>query len=57
MTYSSGSTILEGDYNTFATDVNTIWGTGSGGDGYGQTNTVAAVSQGATITATQWQHC
>ena len=54
MTYSSGSTILEGDYNNFATDVNTIWGTGSVGDGYGQTNTIAAVSQGATITATQW---
>ena len=54
MTYSAGSTILDDDYNTFANQVNTVWGTGSGDDGYGQTNTISTVSAGSTITATQW---
>jgi len=66
MAYSSGSTILDDDYNIFATgnaagtgdnntaNINTVLGTGTGDKGYGQTNTVSAVSAGATITATQW---
>jgi len=66
MTYSSGSVILDDDYNIFATgnaagsgdntvaNINTVWGSGTGDKGYGQTSTVAAVSAGATITATQW---
>jgi len=54
MAYSSGDLILDDHYNGFATDTNTIWGTGSGTSGYGQTNTVSSVSAGATITATQW---
>jgi hypothetical protein len=66
MTYSSGSTILDDDYNIFATgnaagtgdntvaNINTVWGTGTGDKGYGQTTTVSPVSAGATITATQW---
>lgn len=70
MTYSTGSTIIDDDYNIFATgnaagtgddtvaNINTIWG--STGDGayynynYGQTSTVSPVSAGNTITATQW---
>ena len=66
MAYSAGDTILDDEYNTFATgnaagtgdtsaaSINTIWGDGTGDAGYGQTNTVAAVSAGSTITATQW---
>ena len=54
MAYSTGSTILDDDYNGFATNVNTIWGAGSGSSGYGQATTVSAVAPGNTITATQW---
>lgn len=66
MAYSSGSVILDDDYNIFATgnaagtgdndtaNINTVWGSGSGEKGYGQSDTVSAVSAGSTITATQW---
>ena len=66
MAYSQGSVILDDDYNIFATgnaagsgddntaNINTVWGAGTGDKGYGQTNTVSAVSAGSTITATQW---
>ena len=54
MAYSAGSTILDDDYNGFAGDVNSTWGTGSSDEGYGQTNTISTVSAGTTITATQW---
>lgn len=51
MTYSSGSTILAADYNTFVTAAtNSLNGVGNT---YGQTP-VAAASAGGTITATQW---
>ena len=53
MTYSAGNTILDDDYNGFKDDVNGTLGTGSTTQGYGQ-STVAAVSAGSTITATQW---
>lgn len=66
MAYSSGSTILDDDYNIFATgnasgtgddntpNVNTVWGSGTGNKGYGQSSTVSIVSAGTTVTATQW---
>ena len=66
MAYSSGSVILDDDYNIFATgnaagtgdndtaNLNTVLGTGTGDKGYGQSNTISAVSAGSTITATQW---
>jgi hypothetical protein len=66
MAYSTGSTIIDDDYNIFATgnaagtgnnavaNINTVWGTGTTTRGYGQTNTVTPVSAGNTITATQW---
>jgi len=66
MAYSAGDTILDDEYNTFATgnaagtgdtgaaSINTIWGTGTGDAGYGQSNVVAAVAAGNSITATQW---
>ena len=66
MGYSSGDAILDDEYNTFATgntagtgdtgaaSINTIWGSGTGDAGYGQSNVVSAVSAGSSITATQW---
>ena len=54
MTYSSGGTIAATDYNTRATDVNNIWGTGSGANGYGQSTTLSAVSAAGTVTASNW---
>ena len=68
MAYQAGDPILDDEYNTFATgnaagtgdngtaNLNTLWGTGTGDYGYGETGSViAAVSAGATITATQWE--
>ena len=55
MTYSSGGLIQATDYNTTATSINTLWGTGSGSSGYGQTNTLSALTGGTDIvSATQW---
>ena len=54
MTYSTGSVILATDYNSFATSVNGLWGTGSGTSGYGQSTTISSVSATNTVTATQW---
>ena len=54
MAYTSGSTILDDEYNNFANDVNTVLGAGSGSFGYGQSSTISTVSPGAVITATQW---
>lgn len=59
MTYSSGGLIEDVDYNGFANNtaganVNSIWGVGSGDSGYGQSTTLATVSDGTDVTATQW---
>ncbi len=58
MAYSAGDTILDDEYNNFANDatnnINGIWGNGTGDKGYGQTNTISAVSAGGAITAAQW---
>lgn len=53
MTYSSGGLIQASDYNTFAGQVNNIWGTGATDSGWGQT-AISAVSAGGTVTATNW---
>ena len=53
MTYSTGSLIQASDYNTFQTNLNTIWSTGSGDSGWGQTS-ISAVSTGGIVTATNW---
>jgi len=53
MTYSTGSVVLANDYNTFAGQVNNIWGTGAGDSGWGQT-AIGAVSTGGIVTATNW---
>ena len=53
MTYSSGGLIQASDYNTFQTNLNAIWSTGSGDSGWGQT-AIAAVSASGVVTATNW---
>ena len=53
MTYSSGGLIQASDYNTFQTNLNTIWSTGSGDSGWGQT-AISAVSTSGVVTATNW---
>jgi len=54
MAYQANDTILDTHYNGFVSDINDLWGTGSGDSGYGQSSTVSTVSDGNTITATQW---
>lgn len=58
MSYTSGGIIEATDYNGFANtttnaNLNGIIGAGSGNRGYGQ-STLATVSAGGTVTATQW---
>ena len=53
MTYSSGGLIQAADFNTFQTNLNSIWSTGSTDRGWGQT-ALSAVSTGGTVTATNW---
>ena len=53
MTYSSGGLIQATDYNTFATNTNAFWSTGTGNSGWGQTS-VASVSASGVVTATNW---
>jgi hypothetical protein len=66
MAYTAGNTILDDHYNIFATgnadgstnhavaNINTIWGTGTAGKGYGQSTVLSSVSAGGNVTATQW---
>jgi hypothetical protein len=59
MTYSAGGLIEATDYNGFATttagaNVNSLWGTGTGDAGYGQSTTLTTVAVGSTVSATQW---
>jgi len=58
MTYTAGSLIQPTDYNGFVSttagsNINDVWGTGSGDKGWGQT-ALATVASTNTITATQW---
>jgi hypothetical protein len=56
MSYSQGGLIAATDYNNFLTgsnQLNTVWGTGTGNAGYGQT-ALTQVSAGGTVTAAQW---
>ena len=53
MTYSAGQLIEASDYNTFQTNLNNIWSTGTGDRGWGQT-AIGAVSTGGVVTATNW---
>jgi len=56
MSYSQGGLIEAVDYNNFlngSNQLNTVWGTGAGATGYGQT-ALTTVTIGSVITATQW---
>jgi hypothetical protein len=56
MTYAQAGLIQVTDYNNFlngSNQLNTVWGTGSGDAGYGQT-ALSTKSVGNTITATEW---
>ena len=56
MTYSSGGLIQAADYNNFingSNQFNTVWSTGTGNAGYGQT-AIATVSASNQVTASQW---
>jgi hypothetical protein len=53
MTYSSGGLIQASDYNTFQNNLNAIWSTGGGDQGWGQTS-ISSVSVGGIVTATNW---
>jgi len=66
MTYSAGNTIVDDDYNIFATgnaagtgdqgvaNINSILGSASGEFGYGQSGGLGAVTAGSTVQATEW---
>lgn len=56
MTYAQAGLIQVTDYNNFlngSNQLNTVWSTGSGNAGYGQT-ALTTKSVGNTITATEW---
>lgn len=57
MTYSAGGKIQASDYNDFVStgspNLNTIWSTGSGNSGYGQT-ALDTVIVGNRVRATEW---
>ena len=53
MTYSAGGLIQAADYNTFATNLNAIWSTGTTDSGWGQT-AISSVSASGIVTATNW---
>ena len=66
MTYSAGSTIVDDDYNIFATgnaagtgdagvaNINTILGVGDNERGYGQSGGLTSVSAGSSVLASEW---
>jgi hypothetical protein len=54
MTYASAGTIQAADYNTIAANINTIWATGNGSSGYGQTAVTNVTAVTDSVTATQW---
>jgi hypothetical protein len=54
MTYSAGNIIVATDYNGFVGPVNTIYGSGSGDSGWGQSATIPTLGTGTTVSATQW---
>jgi hypothetical protein len=56
MAYSQGGLIEANDYNNFLNgthQINTIWSTGTGSTGYGQT-ALNAVASGGSVSASQW---
>lgn len=53
MTYSVGGLIQASDYNTFATNTNAFWSTGTSDAGWGQSS-ITSVSSSGIVTATNW---
>jgi len=53
MTYSVGGLVQAADYNTFQTNLNAIWSTGSTDSGWGQT-ALSGVTANTVVTATNW---
>lgn len=53
MTYSVGGLIQASDYNTFQTNLNSIWNIGTGDSGWGQT-VISGVATDGVVTATNW---
>ena len=56
MAYSQGGLIEAADYNNFingSNQLNTVWSTGTGNAGYGQTS-IPTVSQSGLVSASQW---
>ncbi len=54
MAYSKGDQITAADLNAFLTTVNSVYGTGTGNTGYGQTSLQAAVSAGNIINSSHF---
>jgi hypothetical protein len=54
MAYSSGGIIEATDFNLRANQINALWGTGSAGNGYGQSTTITTTSAGTVVPATDW---
>lgn len=55
MAYSQLGVIEATDYNNFVTSLNTLWGSGNGSTGYGQTGSLTTVVTATeVVTASQW---
>jgi len=54
MAYSSGGIIEATDFNLRANQINALWGTGSAGNGYGQSTTITTASASTVVPATDW---
>ena len=54
MAYSSGGIIEATDFNLRVNQINALWGTGSAGNGYGQSTTISTTSTGTIVPATGW---
>ena len=51
MAYTGGGLAQAQDYNTLATSLSAVWGTGTGNKGYGQsTSAISQVSAASTVT-------
>jgi hypothetical protein len=54
MVYSQGGLVEATDYNNRAANINAIWGSGAGSNGYGQSTTLSNVAATNTVSATNW---
>lgn len=54
MAYQKGGKVQSTDLNTFSNTFNTIWGSGSANQGYGQTSTISTVNYGQKVRSTDF---